>query len=131
MKRSFQRTERRWGADDGAAKNGDSLRVSRRASARCPHGRTRETRGLSPLFAGNDAMKFDIAHPDVRRAVEAALAEDVGAGDLTTDSTIPAELQAEARFVAREPMTVAGVELLSLLFAGPVLGAASGVRLKP
>jgi nicotinate-nucleotide pyrophosphorylase (carboxylating) len=71
-------------------------------------------------------MKFDITHPDVRRAVEAALAEDVGAGDITTDATVPADLQAEAHFIAREPMTVAGVELLALLFNNPVLKACSG-----
>lgn len=76
-------------------------------------------------------MIFDVSHPDVRRAVEAALAEDVGAGDITTDATVPAESQAEARFVAREPMVVAGVELLSLLFDSPVLQASSGTRLQP
>jgi nicotinate-nucleotide pyrophosphorylase (carboxylating) len=74
---------------------------------------------------------FDITHPDVRRAVEAALAEDIGAGDITTESCVPEGLPAEAIYVAREPMTVAGVELLSLLFAHPALKIASGVRLQP
>src|SRR5258705_12589918 len=69
---------------------------------------------------------FDITHPDVRRAVEAALAEDVGAGDITTDAAVPAALQAEAHFVAREPLTVAGVELLALLFNSPVFKVCSG-----
>jgi len=73
-------------------------------------------------------MNFDAAHPDVRRAVEFALAEDVGAGDVTTNACIPAELQAEARFVARQEMTVAGVELLALLFENPVLNKLSGDR---
>jgi nicotinate-nucleotide pyrophosphorylase (carboxylating) len=76
-------------------------------------------------------MIFDITHPDARRAVEAALAEDVGAGDITTDATVPAGLQAEAHFVARENMTVAGVELLSLLFDSLVLKASSSTRLQP
>src|SRR5262245_49260357 len=76
-------------------------------------------------------MKFDITHPDVRRAVENALAEDVGSGDITTNATIQAGLQAEARFVAREEMTVAGVELLALLFDQPSFQVASGARLKP
>lgn len=71
-------------------------------------------------------MKFDITHPDVRRAVEAALAEDVGAGDITTESCVPEGLPAEAIYVAREPMTVAGVELLALLFNNPVLKVCSG-----
>jgi len=76
-------------------------------------------------------MKFDITHPDVRRAVEIALEEDVRTGDITTDATIPADLQAEARFVARQDMTVAGVELLALLYKDPVLNVGSGARLKP
>jgi nicotinate-nucleotide pyrophosphorylase (carboxylating) len=75
-------------------------------------------------------MKFDITHPDVRRAVEIALAEDVRSGDITTDATIPAALQAEGRFVAREDMIVAGVELLALLYKDPVLNVGSGSRLK-
>jgi len=75
-------------------------------------------------------MKFDITHPDVRRAVEIALEEDIRTGDITTDSTIPADLQAEARFVARQEMTLAGVELLALLFDKPELKHASGDRLK-
>jgi nicotinate-nucleotide pyrophosphorylase (carboxylating) len=75
-------------------------------------------------------MKFDITHPDVRRAVEIALEEDIRTGDITTDSTIPADLQAEARFVARQEMTLAGVELLGLLFDKPEFKHASGDRLK-
>jgi len=76
-------------------------------------------------------MTFDISHPDVRRAVEIALAEDVGSGDITTNSTIPADLHAEARFIARQEMTVAGVELLALLFESPVLSKRSGHRASP
>jgi nicotinate-nucleotide pyrophosphorylase (carboxylating) len=61
-------------------------------------------------------MTFDIEHPDVRRAVENALAEDIGSGDVTTEACIFPELLAEARFVARQQMVLAGVELLNLLF---------------
>lgn len=76
-------------------------------------------------------MTFDITHPDVRRAVEIALAEDIRTGDITTDATVPASLQAVGHFVARETMTVAGVELLGLLYEAPLLRALSGSRLKP
>jgi len=76
-------------------------------------------------------MRFDITHPDVKRAVEFALEEDIRTGDITTESTIPADLQAEARFVARQELTLAGVELLALLFENPVLKHASGDKLKP
>ena len=73
-------------------------------------------------------MIFDITHPDVQRAVDVALAEDVRSGDITTDASIPADLQAEARFVAREDLTLAGVELLELLYTKPVLKMCSGSR---
>jgi nicotinate-nucleotide pyrophosphorylase (carboxylating) len=71
-------------------------------------------------------MKFDISHPDVKRAVETALAEDIGSGDITTNSCIPADLAGEARFVAQQNMTVAGSELLSLLFDAPIIQKHSG-----
>jgi len=70
-------------------------------------------------------------HQDVASVVAAALEEDVRAGDLTTNAVIPSEMLAEARFVAREPMTLAGVELLSLLYDHATLGRESGARLKP
>ena len=71
-------------------------------------------------------MSFDIAHPDVKRAVTEALAEDVRTGDITTEATIPAGLQAEGHFVARQDMILAGVELLTLLYDNTVLKMPSG-----
>lgn len=76
-------------------------------------------------------MTFDIAHPDILRAVGIALAEDVRTGDITTEATVSADLPAEGRFVARENMTLAGVELLGLLYDNPTLNHASGARLEP
>jgi nicotinate-nucleotide pyrophosphorylase (carboxylating) len=76
-------------------------------------------------------MIFDITQPDVIRAVDIALTEDVRTGDITTGAAIPAALQAEGRFIAREPLTLAGIELLALLYDKPVLKYSSGVRLQP
>src|SRR5271163_1558454 len=73
-------------------------------------------------------MIFDVAHPDVHRVVAVALAEDVRAGDITTEATIPADLQAEARFVAQQDLTLAGVELVTLLYDNPIVKFASGAR---
>lgn len=56
-------------------------------------------------------------HPDIHDAVQRALAEDIGAGDITTNLCVPAEATATGRMVAREPLIVAGVELLPLIFA--------------
>jgi nicotinate-nucleotide pyrophosphorylase (carboxylating) len=48
--------------------------------------------------------------------VERALAEDVGAGDVTTELCVPADRQASGAFRVRERVVVAGVELLRLLY---------------
>jgi nicotinate-nucleotide pyrophosphorylase (carboxylating) len=76
-------------------------------------------------------VTFDISHPDVRAAVERALSEDLGSGDITTDCCIAADAHAEARFVAKQELTVAGVELLSLLFDTVELLKKSGDRAVP
>lgn len=53
----------------------------------------------------------------VERAVAAAFAEDLGqAGDITTDSIIPADLASEAKIVARKPGVVAGLALAEASF---------------
>ena len=65
-------------------------------------------------------------HPDVKRTVKNALAEDIGPGDITTNACIPASLQAEARFMAKQDLTLAGVELLRLLFDGSQIFKRSG-----
>ena len=48
--------------------------------------------------------------------VRAALAEDVGSGDVTTLATIPENSTCVARMVAREPMCVAGLGLATVAF---------------
>ena len=46
----------------------------------------------------------------------AALAEDVGSGDITTLSTVPESAVAEGRVVAREPLVVAGLAVAEAVF---------------
>jgi len=60
---------------------------------------------------------------EFRETVRAALKEDLGAGDATTESTIPADAQAVANMVAREPLVVAGLKLARMVFEerGPTL----------
>lgn len=61
-------------------------------------------------------MPFDVSHPEVLDLVERALAEDVGGGDITSQLTVPAGQKAEGRFFARQPLTLAGVELLPIIY---------------
>ncbi len=53
---------------------------------------------------------------DIRRAVRAALAEDIGSGDATTLATVPAAVRATALLRAREPLTVAGLAFAEAAF---------------
>ena len=47
---------------------------------------------------------------EVRAAIQSALAEDVGTGDVTTLACIPTHSKSTALMVAREPLVVAGLE---------------------
>jgi nicotinate-nucleotide pyrophosphorylase (carboxylating) len=73
-------------------------------------------------------------HPEIIDCVRRALAEDIGPGDITTNLTIEESRQALGRFIARVPMTLAGVELLPLIFEGAprlTVHRRSGERLAP
>lgn len=58
---------------------------------------------------------FDL--PAVRAVVEAALAEDVGRGDLTTQLTVSRDLRASAAIVAKQDGVLAGAPLVDRVFA--------------
>lgn len=55
-------------------------------------------------------------HSEIVDAVRRALEEDIGTGDVTTQACIPAERRAAGYFVAREPLVMAGCELLPLIY---------------
>ena len=61
-------------------------------------------------------MIFDVSHPEVVEAVRRALEEDIGTGDVTSQSCVPERSHADGRFIAREPLVVAGVELLGVIY---------------
>ena len=62
----------------------------------------------------------------IEETVRNALQEDIGAGDVTSDLCVPADRRATGSFIAREPMVIAGVELLPLMFEDIDVRAASG-----
>lgn len=57
------------------------------------------------------------AQPEIDRIVLAALAEDIGDGDITTLSTIPEDMRLTGRFLAKESGVVAGINLVWRAFA--------------
>ena len=59
---------------------------------------------------------MELSAKEIRQAVQAALAEDIGGGDATTLATVPANLAARAVMRAREPLVVAGIEFAETAF---------------
>lgn len=58
-----------------------------------------------------------ISAAEISSAVQHALAEDLGSGDVTTLATVPSEANAAATMVAREPLVVAGLDLAAEAFS--------------
>jgi nicotinate-nucleotide pyrophosphorylase (carboxylating) len=73
----------------------------------------------------NSSM-LETSHPDIRLAIERALAEDVGAGDVTTSLTVPEDLRAHGSFLAKQNFILAGIELLPVIYGH----AGDGARVK-
>lgn len=68
--------------------------------------------------------------------VEAALAEDIGTGDLTTECTVPVEQEVVASIVAKAPGVLVGREIATEVFTRlsprcSVEGVADGTRVVP
>jgi len=53
----------------------------------------------------------DLNNEDLARFIDRALAEDVGDGDVTSQSVIPEDARLRAAMVAREPLVLAGLPL--------------------
>ena len=53
---------------------------------------------------------------DLESLVAAALAEDLGDGDVTTDATVPADARARARIVQKQPGVVFGLDAAAEAF---------------
>ena len=55
--------------------------------------------------------------PEVLRLIDLALAEDLGRGDVTTESVIEKETAATGAILAREPLVVSGVDVARAVFS--------------
>jgi nicotinate-nucleotide pyrophosphorylase (carboxylating) len=53
----------------------------------------------------------------VSEAIQRALEEDIGTGDITTQICVPEDRQAKGYFLAREPLILAGTEVLPVIYA--------------
>ncbi len=55
--------------------------------------------------------------PQVDKLIDLAIAEDIGSGDITTDSLVPSDLAGSAVILAKEPLVLAGLETARQVFA--------------
>jgi nicotinate-nucleotide pyrophosphorylase (carboxylating) len=60
--------------------------------------------------------RLEMTEGQLRRIAEAALEEDLGWGDVSTDYFIPSKVSAEARFVARSSGVVAGLDVARAVY---------------
>ena len=59
---------------------------------------------------------MELTAAEIHAAVVAALAEDIGPGDVTTLATVPEQSRARAVMRAREPLVVAGLAFAETAF---------------
>lgn len=62
-------------------------------------------------------VKLDWNHPEIAVAIRRALEEDIGSGDVTTEACIPADTRSSGFFLSREPLVVAGIEILPQIYS--------------
>ena len=76
-------------------------------------------------------MSWD--HPEIREAIERALREDIGTGDVTTEACVPPDQQASGFFLTREPLVLAGLPLLPVIYDAEEIEilARDGDKLEP
>jgi nicotinate-nucleotide pyrophosphorylase (carboxylating) len=65
-------------------------------------------------FMDDVISRFDAASH--HHLLEQFLTEDLGAGDITTVATVPAERQAQGRLIAKSPLVLAGLEIAVEVF---------------
>lgn len=70
-----------------------------------------------PSFSGNADNTPEPMPDGAKGAVLAALAEDLGDGDITTRGTVPAEAEFHGTFTAKEPGVIAGLAVAELAFS--------------
>jgi nicotinate-nucleotide pyrophosphorylase (carboxylating) len=73
---------------------------------------------------------FNVEHPDIAAVVARALSEDIGSGDITSQLTVSPDQMARGSFIAKQPLVLAGVELLPLIYPKVKIMHPSGTKLE-
>lgn len=64
----------------------------------------------------SESVSFDWDAGEVRELIRAALAEDLGSGDVTSEATVAAGARTRGRLLARQPLILAGLPLFERVF---------------
>ena len=83
---------------------------------RYPNHAGKESLFAFPFSVRGHLVGVDLNSAEISRAVRAALAEDLGSGDVTTLATVPATARSIACMNAREPLTVTGLRFAVCAF---------------
>jgi len=67
-------------------------------------------------MTASSSLQFDWDAPSVAALVRATLDEDIGRGDLTTLATVPPNVLARARIIAKQDLVLAGLPLAERIF---------------
>jgi nicotinate-nucleotide pyrophosphorylase (carboxylating) len=55
-------------------------------------------------------------HPDILEAIHRALSEDIGPGDLTSDSIVPTDAMMQGRIIAKQDGIIAGLDVAQAVY---------------
>lgn len=58
-----------------------------------------------------------LTNPQVKAIINMALEEDIGTGDITTETTIPQDKKANGKFIAKEDMIICGIDIAKYVFS--------------
>src|SRR5690349_16657146 len=64
----------------------------------------------APVLQDTRSMTFDLT-AEISRSITSALQEDIGPGDITTNTIVPAEASLRGRIIAKQDGVVAGLEI--------------------
>ena len=69
-------------------------------------------RMIVPMKAESSAT----LHPDILAAIRRALQEDIGDGDITTDSIVPVAASMQGRIIAKQDGIIAGLDVAGAVY---------------
>ena len=61
-------------------------------------------------------ISTDILHPDILAAIRRALLEDIGSGDITTNSIVPIDASMRGQIIAKQNGIIAGLDVAKAVY---------------